>query len=318
MSQKNLLVVGGTGSFGYKVATALAEEYSQVTIFSRDEKKQWEMKQKFPDFRYMIGDVRDFTSLKAATRNQTVVFYAAALKQVPSCEEFPVEALKTNCLGAVNLCRAAWECDVNRVIYLSTDKAVQPINVLGISKAFGEKIITSQDAGGPTFCCVRYGNILLSRGSVIPTWIRQHRLGEPLVITDPAMTRFIMALSDSVNLVRYACSAPSGSVLVWKAPALQITALADLVLRYILNEPKYPTRISERRPGEKLHETLVCQDELHRTVDSGQLITIHHPKDGPIQGNLKTPFTSEQVVDPNAEYLPEMLRIAMLDAKPSL
>lgn len=264
----HLVVFGGTGSFGHKVAKVFAdsEKISSVTIFSRDEKKQDDMRRRFPDFRYIVGDIRDYEAVKQALRGATVVFQAAALKQVPSCEKHPLEALKTNCLGVANVCQAAWETpSVESVVALSTDKAVQPVNAMGISKAMAEKIVTSQPLNGPRFMCVRYGNVLGTRGSIMPVWLKQYQQKQPLTITDPQMTRFVMNLSDSVALVKYAYEHPhNGSTYVWPASALTINMMAEL-FREFLNDPTYPIEVIGRRPGEKMHEVLICEDELHRT-----------------------------------------------------
>lgn len=263
----HLLVTGGTGSFGHKVATSLASLFDRVTIFSRDEKKQHDMRLLHPKFDYIVGDVRNYSSLYDALTigGVTHVFHAAALKQVPSCERYPQEAIQTNCLGTQNVCTAArYSGRVEKVIYLSTDKAVQPINAMGISKAMGEKIVTSQPEGGPIYCCVRYGNVLSSRGSVLPVWAAQMKRDMPLTITNPKMTRFIMNLKDAVGLVEFALnSGQNGDILVWRAPALTIQQLANRFLHFC-KENSYPINHIGIRPGEKMHEVLVCEDEWRR------------------------------------------------------
>lgn len=272
----NLLVLGGTGSFGGKVATKLAPKVGQVTIFSRDEKKQDDMRRRHPDFRYVIGDVRDRDALQDVMHGQDVVFYAAALKQVPSCELHPMEALKTNCLGVDNACRVAWSSKtIRKFVYLSTDKAVEPVNAMGISKAMAEKIVTSQRAGGPAFCVTRYGNVMGTRGSVLPVWFKQFRDKVPITITDELMTRFVMNLHDSVDLVEHALQyGQNQQTFVWLAPATYLTVLAKVFLEH-LNEPNYPWTVTGRRPGEKLHETLIGLDELHRTEFGQKYALIH-------------------------------------------
>jgi len=312
-----LVVLGGTGSFGHKVATTLArtENLDEVTIFSRDEKKQHDMKRRFPDFRYIIGDIRDYDAVKRALFGATTVFQAAALKQVPACEEHPEEALKTNCLGVMNVCRAAWDNCVETVIQLSTDKAVEPINAMGISKAMAERIVTSQPTGGPTFCCVRYGNVLGTRGSIFPVWAEQFRLKQPLTLTDPSMTRFVMNLRDSVELVRYAATEPEahGQIYVWNAPALTVAELANGFRDHVLALPDYLLQLTNRRPGEKQHEILVCQDEVHRTLDAGHFVTVQLTPNGK---SLRGPLRSDTAQKPHD--FAAMCREAVLDMESAL
>jgi len=232
-----ILITGGTGSFGNRVAAhLLAHGPAQIRIFSRDEKKQWEMQRVFPQFRYLIGDVRDADRVAEVMRGVDFVFHAAALKQVPSCESYPFEAVKTNVLGSQNVCAAARAAGVKTVVVLSTDKAVKPVNAMGTSKAMMEKLVCSQGlAGGDTiYCCVRYGNVMGSRGSVIPLFKQQLREDRPLTLTVPHMTRFLMTLDQSVDLVLHAMTeARGGEIFVRKAPASTVQALAEAMrLKY--------------------------------------------------------------------------------------
>jgi FlaA1/EpsC-like NDP-sugar epimerase len=264
-----ILITGGTGSFGNRVAARLQEcGPREIRIFSRDEKKQWEMQGGFPDFRYYIGDVRDGQSLAQAVRGVDYVFHAAALKQVPSCEVFPWEAVQTNILGAQNLCRIAADAGVKSVVALSTDKAVKPVNAMGISKAMMEKIVTSQNRRdkAPVFSCVRYGNVMGSRGSVIPLFRRQIRENKPLTVTVPEMTRFLLTLDESVDLVFKAMTtARGGEVFVRRAPACTVLDLARAMVRkYSPRGVGHPIQVLGSRPGEKLHEVLVNEYEMQR------------------------------------------------------
>lgn len=269
---KKILVTGGTGSFGNKVAGLLKNNGAEeIIIYSRDEKKQYEMKAQFPDYSYVIGDIRDQARLKEVMNGIDYVFHAAALKQVPSCEEYPYEAVKTNIVGSQNLCKVAIEADVEKVVALSTDKAVKPINAMGISKAMMEKIVCSQNQfeKNTKFCCVRYGNVMGSRGSVIPLFKKQLNQGKKLTITNPKMTRFMMTLDESVELVLHALKeAKGGEVFVKKAPATTVRELAEAILL------KYGdgdlNRIEEIgiRPGEKLDEVLLNEYEIRRSKET--------------------------------------------------
>ena len=228
MTLKNstVLITGGTGSFGSRVARHLLDKHpKQIRIFSRDEKKQWEMRRQFPDFRYMLGDVRDPSRLAVAMEGVDFVFHAAALKQVGSCEDYPFEAVQTNIIGSNQACQTAKAAGVRTFVALSTDKAVKPVNAMGVSKAMMEKIVCSQNQfeNKTTFCCVRYGNVMGSRGSVIPLFKEQIEQGLPLTVTVPEMTRFLMTLDQSVDLVFHAMTqAKGGEVFVRKAPALSL------------------------------------------------------------------------------------------------
>jgi len=273
---KTLLITGGTGSFGNAVLQRfLNTKIKEIRIFSRDEKKQDDMRMlyKSDKIKYYIGDVRDFGSINEAMIGVDYVFHAAALKQVPSCEFYPMEAVRTNILGAENVLNAVLANNIKKAILLSTDKAVYPINAMGISKAMMEKLMvakarTIDDDRGTVLCCTRYGNVMASRGSVIPLFVKQIREGKPMTITDPKMTRFLMSLEDSVNLVLYAFQhAHQGEIFVQKAPASTIMDLA-LALKEIFNA-KNEIRIIGTRHGEKLYETLLTREELAKAEDLG-------------------------------------------------
>jgi UDP-N-acetylglucosamine 4,6-dehydratase len=269
-----ILITGGTGSFGSRVAAHLLEQRpAQIRIYSRDEKKQYEMKKRFPQFRYVLGDVRDLRRLTEATEGADYVFHAAALKQVPSCEEYPFEAVKTNIIGSQNACEAA---KVNRVkIFV----AVKPVNAMGISKAMMEKIVCSQNQfGGDTiFCCVRYGNVMGSRGSVIPLFRKQIEDDLPLTVTVPHMSRFLMTLDQSVHLVMHAMTkAQGGEIFVHKAPACTMQALAEAMrLKYSPRGESHPINVVGVRPGEKIHEVLVNEYEMQRVTEAGDYFAVH-------------------------------------------
>ena len=262
-----LLVTGGTGTFGHAVTRAMLKDAEEIRIFSRDEKKQEDMRNDFNDsrLRFFIGDVRDSNSLVAAMEGVDHVFHAAALKQVPSCEFFPTEAIKTNVLGAENVFNAAINAGVKSVVALSTDKACYPINAMGQSKALMEKIMLakSRTATKTVFCATRYGNVLGSRGSVVPHFIEQARAGKPLTVTNPDMTRFMMTIGQAIDLVKYAflCGA-QGDIFVQKAPASTVLSIAEAVTD--LYNPGGEISIIGTRHGEKLYETLVTEEEYTR------------------------------------------------------
>lgn len=272
-SGKTLMITGGTGSFGNAVLSRFLDtEVREIRIFSRDEKKQEEMRIALHNdkLKFYIGDVRDRDSLDDALQGVDYVFHAAALKQVPSCEFYPMEAVRTNVLGAENLMSAASANGVRRVIVLSTDKAVYPINAMGISKAMMEKLMVAKarmrGAGETVLCATRYGNVMASRGSVIPLFVAQLKEGRALTLTDPHMTRFLMSLEDSVDLVLHAFEhGQQGDIFVQKAPASTVADLAQ-ALREIFN-PDSPIRIIGTRHGEKLYETLVSREEMARADD---------------------------------------------------
>lgn len=275
------LVTGGTGSFGLTVTRDLLKlGAGEVVVFSRDEKKQYDMRMALRDSRarFLIGDVRDRESVLSATRAVDCVFHAAALKQVPSCEFHPMEAVKTNVQGTANVIDAAAEHGVKRVICLSTDKAVYPVNAMGISKALMERVAVAKaremQASGTVVCCTRYGNVMASRGSVIPLFISQLAGGRPLSITDPAMTRFMMTLDNAVELVRFAFEhANPGDIFIQKAPAATIEVLAAALLD-ILGCPDHPLQVIGTRHGEKLHESLMSREEVAVAQDLGRYFRV--------------------------------------------
>lgn len=277
---KILLITGGTGSFGNAVLRRfLNSDIKEIRIFSRDEKKQDDMRQHYSNdkIKYYIGDVRNYESIKSAMKGVDFVFQAAALKQVPSCEFFPTEAVRTNVLGCENVLNAALENDVKRVIVLSTDKAVYPINAMGMSKALSEKVMIAKSRSlinsDRVFCGTRYGNVMASRGSVIPLFIDQIKKGGPLTITDPNMTRFMMTLDGAVDLVIFAFkNGKPGDIFVQKAPASTIEVLARALIK--LYKANNPIRIIGTRHGEKLYETLVNREELAKAEDVGNYYRI--------------------------------------------
>ena len=273
-TDKTLLVTGGTGSFG----TAILERFlhtgiGEIRVFSRDEKKQDDMRKRFAKDRlkFYIGDVRDYNSLLGATRGVDYIFHAAALKQVPSCEFHPMEAVKTNVIGTENLLEAAIANGVKRVVCLSTDKAVYPINAMGISKALMEKVMVakSRASGRTVICGTRYGNVMASRGSVIPLFVDQMLAGKPLTVTDPGMTRFMMSLEDAVDLVLYAFEhGDSGDIFVQKAPAATIETLAKALVQ-LFGRPEHPVHVIGTRHGEKQYESLLSREEMASAQDLG-------------------------------------------------
>lgn len=277
---KVLLITGGTGSFGNAVLKRFLEtDISEVRIFSRDEKKQEDMRISLnhPKLKFYIGDVRNYDSIYEAMKGVHYVFHAAALKQVPSCEFYPMEAVKTNVLGTENVMNAAIARNVERVIVLSTDKAVYPINAMGISKAMMEKLMIAkarmQQETDTVFCATRYGNVMASRGSVIPLFIDQIKSGKGLTLTDPAMTRFLMSLEDSVDLVIYAFEhGRQGDIFVQKAPASTVGVLAQ-ALKELFNA-NVPMKVIGTRHGEKLYESLISREEMAKAKDKGRYFRI--------------------------------------------
>ena len=271
---KILLITGGTGSFGNAVLRRfLDSDIAEIRIFSRDEKKQDDMRKRYnnPKLKFYLGDVRDVDSVRTSMRGVDYVFNAAALKQVPSCEFYPLQAVKTNVLGTENVLEAAVTLGVKRVICLSTDKAVYPINAMGISKAMMEKVAVakSRESGATTICVTRYGNVMASRGSVIPLFVDQIRGGHELTITDPEMTRFMMTLDDAVDLVLYAFEhGTSGDIFVQKAPAATITILTE-ALTSLLGVPDHDVSVIGTRHGEKLFEALLSREEMVASQDLG-------------------------------------------------
>ena len=285
-SNHTLLITGGTGSFGHAVLNRfLNTDIGEIRIFSRDEKKQDDMRHEFctkmPEaagkIRFYIGDVRDADSVKNAMYGVDYVFHAAALKQVPSCEFFPLEAVKTNVFGTENVLTAAIDAGVKRVIGLSTDKAAYPVSAMGLSKAMMEKVIVAKSRvisdKQTSVCCTRYGNVLCSRGSVVPLWIEQIKAGRPITITDPTMTRFIMSLEEAVDLVLFAFEqGQNGDILVQKAPACTIETLAKAVIS--LFDPHHEIQVIGVRHGEKMFETLLTEQECLRALDMGRFYRV--------------------------------------------
>lgn len=277
---KTLMITGGTGSFGNAVLTRfLKTEVREIRIFSRDEKKQEDMRiaLNHPKLKFYIGDVREYRSIHEAMQGVDYVFHAAALKQVPSCEFYPMEAVRTNVLGAENVMNAAIANGVERVVVLSTDKAVYPINAMGLSKAMMEKLMIAKsrmrNEGETILCATRYGNVMASRGSVIPLFVKQLKEGKPLTITDPLMTRFLMSLEDSVDLVLYAFEhGRQGDIFVQKAPASTVDILAQS-LKELFNLDN-DIRVIGTRHGEKLYESLVSREEMAKAEDMGQYYRI--------------------------------------------
>lgn len=296
-----ILITGGTGSFGNRVATHLLRyRPAEIRIYSRDEKKQWEMQRAFPQLRYIIGDVRDPDRINEAMKGVDFVFHAAALKQVPSCETYPLEAVKTNVLGSKNACEAAVANGVKTFVALSTDKAVKPVNAMGISKAMMEKIVCSmnQMPSKTIFCCVRYGNVMGSRGSVIPVFRKQIDEDVPLTLTVPEMTRFLLTLDQSVGLVLHAMThAEGGEIFVRKAPACTAEALAQaMCIKYSKRGAKHPITITGIRPGEKIHEVLVNEYEIRRSAETKDFFGIYPEYRSPqvtVRRNMGEEYTSE-------------------------
>lgn len=280
-NNKTLLITGGTGSFGNAVLRRFLDtDIAEIRIFSRDEKKQDDLRKKFHNnkLKFYIGDVRDYSSVLNAMRGVDYVFHAAALKQVPSCEFHPMEAVKTNVIGTESVLEAAIVSKVRRVICLSTDKAVYPINAMGISKAMMEKVMVAKsrnlEGTNTVVCGTRYGNVMASRGSVIPLFVEQLKAGKPLTLTDPAMTRFMMTLEDAVDLVLYAFEhGENGDIFAQKAPAATIQVLATALLE-LLGKPEHAVNVIGTRHGEKLFETLLSREEMACAQDFGNYYRI--------------------------------------------
>jgi UDP-glucose 4-epimerase len=320
---KTILITGGTGSFGNAVIQRfLKTDIGQIRVLSRDEKKQEDMRLSIrdPRLRFYIGDVREPTSIVDAVRGSQFIFHAAALKQVPSCEFYPMEAVRTNVLGAQNVLNCAAELGVERMVVLSTDKAVYPINAMGLSKAMMEKLTIAKarhlGARGPILCATRYGNVMGSRGSVIPLFIDQLKRGAPLTVTDPKMTRFLMSLEESVDLVLYAYThCQQGDILVQKAPASTIGDLAEAMKRIFGRNG--PTAIIGTRHGEKLYETLISREEMARAVDLGGFYRVPYDDrdlnystfftEGEIEVSETDDYTSHNTVRLGVDELVEML-----------
>ncbi len=326
---KTLMITGGTGSFGNTVLRRFLEtDIGEIRVFSRDEKKQDDMRhefqQKFPEvadkLKFYIGDVRDLQSVKNAMHGVDYIFHAAALKQVPSCEFFPVEAVKTNVLGTDNVLTAAIDEGVKCVICLSTDKAAYPVNAMGTSKAMMEKVVVAKSRTvspeKTKICCTRYGNVLCSRGSVVPLWIDQIREGKPITITEPSMTRFVMSLEEAVDLVLFAFeNGESGDILVQKAPACTIEVLAEAVKE--LFAPDTEIKVIGIRHGEKMYETLLTNEECANAFDMGDFYRVpadkrglnydKYFKDGDVERNTLTEFNSNNTTLMTVEEVKEKL-----------
>ena len=326
---KTLLITGGTGSFGNAVLHRfLNTDIGEIRIFSRDEKKQDDMRHEFQarmpqaaeKIKFFIGDVRELSSIKNALHGVDYIFHAAALKQVPSCEFFPIEAVRTNVLGTENLLSAAIDEGVKTVICLSTDKAAYPVNAMGISKAMMEKVIVAKSRTvspeRTKICCTRYGNVMCSRGSVIPLWIEQIKAGVPITITEPTMTRFIMSLDEAVDLVLFAFEqGVSGDILVQKAPACTIETLAKAVTG--LFAPNHEIRVIGVRHGEKMYETLLTNEECAHAIDLGNFYRVPCDKrdlnydkyfcEGEPHRNLLTEFNSNNTQLLNVAQVQEKL-----------
>ena len=327
--EKTLLITGGTGSFGNAVLNGfLNTDIREIRIFSRDEKKQDDMRHEFqakmPEvadkIKFFIGDVRDLASVKNAMHGVDYIFHAAALKQVPSCEFFPLEAVKTNVLGTDNVLTAAIEEGVKAVICLSTDKAAYPVNAMGTSKAMMEKVIVAKSRtvspDKTTICCTRYGNVLCSRGSVVPLWIEQIKAGHPITITEPTMTRFVMSLEEAVDLVVFAFEhGTSGDILVQKAPACTIETLAKAVTE--LFAPGHEIKVIGIRHGEKMYETLLTNEECAQAIDMGNFYRVpcdkrdlnydKYFKEGDTKRNTLTEFNSSNTQLLDVEQVKEKL-----------
>ena len=324
---KTLLITGGTGSFGYAVLNRFLEtDIGEIRVFSRDEKKQDDMRHDFqarmPEvadkIKFYIGDVRDLSSVKNAMYGVDYVFHAAALKQVPSCEFFPMEAVKTNIIGTDNVLTAAVDAGVERVICLSTDKAAYPVNAMGTSKAMMEKVVVakSRTSKQTKICCTRYGNVLCSRGSVVPLWIDQIKAGKPITITEPTMTRFVMSLEEAVDLVLFAFeNGESGDILVQKAPACTIETLAKAVIG--LFAPDHEIKVIGIRHGEKMYETLLTNEECANALDLGEFYRVpcdkrglnydKYFKEGNVERNPLEEFNSHNTELLNVEQVKEKL-----------
>ena len=300
-----LLITGGTGSFGHAVLKRFLDtSVTEIRIFSRDEKKQDDMRKRYASkkLKFYLGDVRDRRSLAGALHAVDYCFHAAALKQVPSCEFHPMEAVRTNVLGTENVIEAAVAAGVRRLVCLSTDKAVYPINAMGISKAMMEKVMVaaSRNSSRTTICGTRYGNVMASRGSVIPLFVDQVRSGLPITVTDPAMTRFMMSLDDAVELVMYAFRhAASGDIFVQKAPAANVRVLTEALLG-VLGKPAHEVREIGTRHGEKLYETLLSREEMACAEDLGEYFRV--PPDGRDLNYAKYVEEGERRITLSGEY----------------
>jgi len=275
----NILVTGGTGSFGHQILERLLiENPEKIIIYSRDEKKQYDMRNKFPqnNIEFVVGDIRDFGRILEVMRGIDIVFHAAALKQVPNCEFNPMEAVKTNIIGADNVRRAALECNVEAVISISTDKAVKPVNVMGMTKAIQERIMINSNGKNTRFIVVRYGNVIGSRGSVIPFFREKIYKNEFLPVTDFKMTRFLLTLNEAIDLVfKAVVDGKGGEVFVKKMPAAKVLDIAKVMTKALTGKSNYPIREVGVRPGEKIHEVLVSEEEMKRAIETEEYYTIY-------------------------------------------
>ena len=304
---KTLLITGGTGSFGNAVLRGFLDtDIKEIRIFSRDEKKQDDMRKKYNNdkLKFYLGDVRDVNSVIDAVRGVDFIFHAAALKQVPSCEFYPMQAVQTNVIGTENVLNAAINAKVKKVIVLSTDKAVYPINAMGVSKAMMERVAVAKsrnlDDSETMIACTRYGNVMASRGSVIPLFMEQIRDGKTITITDPAMTRFMMSLDQAVDLVMFAFNnGVNGDIFVQKAPASTVELLAN-TLKNMLGKPAHEVKVIGTRHGEKLYETLLTKEEMVKALDMGQYYRI--PSDNRDLNYTKFVEDGEEVVTQAHEY----------------
>jgi UDP-glucose 4-epimerase len=319
ISNKRILVTGGTGSFGHTIVDALLRyEPERVVILSRDETKQYFMRDEYRGdsrLEFVIGDVRDYETVRAATDGAHIVYHAAALKQVPSCELHPVEAIRTNSLGAENVRRAALDCGVEAVVAVSTDKAVKPVNAMGMSKALMEKIILNAQGAraGTRLMCVRYGNVVASRGSVVPLFKERILANRPLPITVPYMTRFLLTLPQAVELVLWTTVVGhTGTLYVSKMPACTVAMLARTLGQLLRNDPDYPTETVGIRPGEKIHEILVSEDEMHRAVETESHYAIGPATGAPAARLLRDlpEYRSDNAEQLDARGLERLLRAA--------
>ncbi|MBQ2939402.1 MAG: polysaccharide biosynthesis protein [Clostridia bacterium] len=327
---RTLLITGGTGSFGHAVLNRfLKTDIGEIRVFSRDEKKQDDMRHEFQStmpevaekIKFYIGDVRDISSVRNAMHGVDYIFHAAALKQVPSCEFFPIEAVKTNVLGTENVLTAAIETGVKSVICLSTDKAAYPVNAMGTSKAMMEKVVVAKSRTvspeKTKICCTRYGNVMCSRGSVIPLWIDQIRAGKPITLTDPNMTRFVMSLDEAVDLVLFAFeNGQSGDILVQKAPACTIQTQAEAVCQ-LFNGDTNNIKVIGIRHGEKMYETLLTNEECANAIDMGNFYRVPCDKrglnydkyfnDGDVKRNTLSEFNSNNTELLNVDQVAEKM-----------
>ncbi len=334
---KTLMITGGTGSFGNAVLNRfLQTDIKEIRVFSRDEKKQDDMRHDFqvkmPEYsdkiKFYIGDVRDLQSVKSAIHGVDYIFHAAALKQVPSCEFFPMEAVRTNVIGTDNVLTAAIDEGVERVICLSTDKAAYPINAMGITKAIEEKVSVAKSrmSGKTKICCTRYGNVMCSRGSVIPLWIDQIKAGNPITVTEPSMTRFIMSLEEAVDLVIFAFEhGENGDILIQKAPACSIGLQAEAVAELFGGE-KESIKVIGIRHGEKMYETLLTNEECEKAIDMGNFYRVpadnrglNYDKyftEGDAERNVLTEFNSNNTKLLSKEEIKEkMLKLSYIQTR---